>query len=210
MRTPDAALDWLAQQRASGSTAWHNMCESLCRQSYGLPAHYPSANDHAHAIPAAHRYGHEQPRRGSLVLYVNGSYGHIVVATGDGWNVYTNDYGGRGRVTITDARNLISWCGAREWFTADAWWSAGNVQHTQREDDDMAISREDADAVARQVWRYKNESLDTRDVFAMLRHTDANAKAAAQAPPAGAALTDTDVARIARAVADELGRRMDA
>lgn len=157
MRTPDAALTYLREQERSGSTAWAGLCEKLARSAYGLPAHYSSANLHAAAIPAAFRHGHELPRTGDLVLYRNATHGHIVVATGNGWECYTNDYGGRGRVTRTDARNLVSWCGASEWFVADAWWSSTNYIHTHDEGEDgqdMPLTDEDVDRIARRVWSY--------------------------------------------------------
>lgn len=150
VRDVNSALSWLEQQRASGSTAWHNLCESLCRQAYGLPAHYSSAGLHADAIPAANRYGQAQPRRGDLVLYKNSGAGHIVVATGNGWQAYTNDYGGKGRVTLADARDLARWCNASTWFVADAWWSSTNKLNTHTTstgDDDMATPAENAHAV---------------------------------------------------------------
>lgn len=165
MRTPDQALAWLEQQRASGSTAWYNMCESLCRQSYGLPAHYSSAELHANAVPSSFRHGHETPSKGDLVLYKNGGYGHIVVATGNGWECYTNDYGGRGKVTKTDARNLVSWCGATSWFVADAWWSSSNYIRTHGGDDDMPLDDADIDKIARRVWQYKNESVTSEQAY---------------------------------------------
>lgn len=158
MRTPDGALAWLEQQRASGSTAWHNMCESLCRQAYGLAAHYSSAELHAKAIPSSFRHGHETPSKGDLVLYLNGGYGHIVVCTGNGWECYTNDYGGRGKVTKTDARNLVSWCGATSWFVADAWWSNSNNIRTH-EGDDMPLSEDDLNKIAKKVWDHAIKSL---------------------------------------------------
>lgn len=171
MRTPDQALAWLEQQRASGSTAWHNMCESLCRQSYGLPAHFSSAELHAKAIPASFRHGHEMPSKGDLVLYLNGGYGHIVVATGNGWEVYTNDYGGRGKVTKTDARNLVSWCRATSWFVADAWWSSSNYTRTH-EGDDMPLSDADIDKIARKVWQYQNDSVTDKQAYWHLVNSD--------------------------------------
>jgi hypothetical protein len=159
MRDVAGALEFLRRQRDTGSTAWHNMCESLQRQAYGLPAHYPSANAHAAAIPAAHRYGHERPSRGDLVLYVNRTYGHIVTcepSDAHPWSGWTNDVGGRGRVTrVNDVRDLAPWCGASSWFVADAWWSSSNNLRTHNadtEDPDMPITDEDARKIAKAVW----------------------------------------------------------
>lgn len=221
MRSPDAALSWLEQQRASGSTAWHNMCESLCRQAYGLPAHFSSAELHAKAIPSAFRHGHDTPSRGDLVLYLNGGAGHIVVATGNGWECYTNDYGGRGKVTKADARNLVSWCRASSWFVADAWWSSTNVVRTHdREDDDVALSDDDARKVANAVWdkAYTDPVVGDKVSAAhiLVQRVNRNAAAAAQPgeplPPAtgggAVALTDTDVERIAQRTADLLAARL--
>lgn len=134
MHDVDAALAFLRKQRDSGSTEWHNRCESLQRQAYGLPAHYSSANLHADAIPAGRRYGHEPPSRGDLVLMVNSTYGHIVTcepSAAHPWSGWTNDYGGRGKVSrVADVRDLVRWCGATSWYVADAWWSSSNNLHT--------------------------------------------------------------------------------
>lgn len=132
MRDTEATIDYLNSQRYSGTTSWYRLCEMLCRRARGLAAHYATADAHAAAIPRDFRHGHEMPRRGDLVLYRNGGSGHIATATGSGWTVFTNDYGGRGRVTLADARLLVRWCSAREWFVADAWWSRDNVMLTHR------------------------------------------------------------------------------
>lgn len=147
MRNPDDAIAWLERQRASGSTAWANMCESLCRQAYGLPAHFSSAELHANAIPTNRRYGRQAPARGDLVMYRNGRHGHIVVCTGNGWQCYTNDYGGKGRVTLADARDLAPWCGATDWWVADAWWSSTNNLNTHNDNGDDMTPAEAAHAV---------------------------------------------------------------
>lgn len=156
MRDVDAALAFLREQRDSGSTAWYNMCESLQRQAYGLPAHYSSANLHAAAIPQAHRYGHEAPSRGDLVLYVNGTYGHIVTcepSDAHPWSGWTNDYGGRGKVTrVNDVRDLAAWCGASSWFVADAWWSKSSNIDTHGAD--MALTDDDVKRIAKAVWAH--------------------------------------------------------
>jgi hypothetical protein len=208
MKTPDQALAFLEQQRASGSTAWHNMCESLCRQAYGLPAHFSSAELHANAIPSSFRHGHETPRKGDLVLYKNGGYGHIVVCTGNGWECYTNDYGGRGKVTKTDARNLVSWCGATSWFVADAWWSSSNYIRTH-EEDDMPLTEAEYDKIAKKVWQFKNEDLTDEQAYAFLRRVDVKVSSVGGGGTGGS-LSQADVDRIANRVADILSARLKA
>jgi hypothetical protein len=130
MRTASGALDWLEQQRVYRSTGWGGLCERLARSAYGLPAFYASANIHAAAIPAKYRHGHEKPSAGDLLLCINSRYGHIAVCTGDGWDCYTNDYGGYGRVNLADARDLPGWCGASSWFIADAYWASSSLRLT--------------------------------------------------------------------------------
>ena len=150
MGTPDQALAWYKRQRDNGSTAWHNLCEKGARTSYNLQAMYSSAELHSKAIPSDQRHGNSKPpSKGDLVMYENGGYGHIVVATGNGWDVWTNDYTGRGKMGIAGARKLAPWCGARKWYVADAWWSTRHSQDTHNpeaappappvfeEDDDM-------------------------------------------------------------------------
>ena len=132
MRTTEGALDWLAHEDAHESRDWTYDCERLQRTAWGLAAHFSSAELHAKAIPAAFRHGHELPSRGDLGLLLNGRAGHIVTFNGDGWDCYTNDYGGQGKVRVTDFRNLPSWCDAHSWFVADAWWSNTNFVRTHR------------------------------------------------------------------------------
>ena len=63
-------------------------------------------------MPAANRYGTDPPSAGDLLLYRNGAYGHISIATGQGWQAWTNDYGGYGTVNLADGRSMAGWCGA--------------------------------------------------------------------------------------------------
>jgi hypothetical protein len=127
MRSASGALAYLEQQRVTNATGWGGLCERLARSAYGLAAHFPSANAHAAAIPTRYRHGHERPSPGDLLLCTNSRFGHIAVCTGVGWNCYTNDYGGYGRVSIADARDLPAWCGASSWFIADAYWSSSSL-----------------------------------------------------------------------------------
>jgi hypothetical protein len=198
------------------------MCESLCRQAYGLPAHYSSANLHADAIPSGFRHGHETPRAGDLVLYRNATHGHIVVATGNGWECYTNDYGGRGKVTKTDARNLVSWCGASSWFVADAWWSSSSYVRTHGEEADMPLTDQDLDNIARRVWKFVDTANTEYNMGWYQRNADARitsvddavwkvpSRTLTSGAPGTPGLTDADVDRIAQKVADVIYGRLRA
>lgn len=131
MRTPDQALAWYANQNRIGSTAWSNRCEKAARTAYGLPAHFASAELHAKAIPTVFRHGHEMPSKGDLMMIMNGGFGHIAVFTGNGWQAWSNDFGGRGKIVlVADARVLVPWCGGLRWYVADAWWSPTNYRRT--------------------------------------------------------------------------------
>jgi hypothetical protein len=217
MRDVAGALDFLERQRSSGSTAWHNMCESLCRQAYGLPAHYSSANLHAAAIPSSFRHAHEPPRAGDLVLMVNGTYGHIVIATGKGWQAYTNDYGGRGRVTlVADLRDLVPWCGASSWFVADAWWSSSNYLRTHEGDDDM-LDDKDIKKIAEAVWSLKRDTYPDRSTYGLVVDAKRAAEAARDqtrptppSPTDPVAITPADLEAIATRTADLLAERLRA
>lgn len=216
MRTPDGALDYLEAQRTSGSTAWDNLCEKLCRSAYALGAHYSSAEVHARAIPSSFRHGHETPRKGDLILYLNGRHGHIVVATGNRWQAYTNDYGGRGRVTlVADARDLAPWCGASSWFVADAWWSSSNYRLTHDGEADM-IDDKDIKKIADAVWSLKRDTYPDRSTYGLVVDAKRAAETAAQklsAPPSPAdpvALTPADVEAVAQRTADLLAERLRA
>ena len=131
MRTPVEAVSYVSGQHASGAKTWSNGCERLARTAYGLAAHYEKAEDHAKAVPAAYRYAHQPPDYGDLILIRNGGYGHIAICTGTGWQGWSNDYGGRGTVSLVkDVRRLVAWCGGYMWYIADAWWSASHKMLT--------------------------------------------------------------------------------
>lgn len=156
MRSTPDTLAWLANQARNPSQDWTNMCESLARQARAIPAHYSSAELHAKAIPAGFRYGHETPSDGDIVLYLNGGYGHIATCDpqpGKPWAAWSNDYGGRGKVSlVTDLRDMARWCGASSWYIADAWWSSSTFMRTHNEEDDMALSEDDVKRIADAVW----------------------------------------------------------
>lgn len=134
--TVDGTMTFHQRQKDSGSTAWSNMCESLARQGYALPAMYSSAEDHYDAIPSTFRHGHEAPSAGDVVVYANGGYGHIATCRGGGWSAWTNDYGGKGKVSVcSDLRDMVAWCGADAWYVADAWWRSDHYRQTHNVDD---------------------------------------------------------------------------
>jgi hypothetical protein len=125
MRTPQQALDWLAHEAAHPTQDWAGYCERLARTAYGLPAVYPDAAAHFADVPTAHRHGTATPPpAGAHLIYRNSGKGHIVTATGHGWQVWTNDSPvKRGRVhLIDDGRTLAPWCHATAWYAADPWF----------------------------------------------------------------------------------------
>lgn len=165
MRDVDAALAWLAGQVNDPTDDWYNQCERLQRTAYGLEAHYSSADLHAQSIPGAHRFGIEPPSRGDLGLYRNGSWGHIVTFLGNGWDCYTNDYGGRGSVCVADGRALVDWCGADSGYVADAWWSSSNFIRTHEGEDDVdddtieRIAERSAELVWKRILKAPEETM---------------------------------------------------
>lgn len=122
MRSPSDALAWLAHEAAHPTQNWAGYCERLARTAYGLGAVYPTATDHFLDVPASYRHGHSTPPPGGAhLIFRNRGAGHIVTATGHGWQVYTNDSPAqRGRVhLVADGRTLAPWCHATDWFAAD-------------------------------------------------------------------------------------------
>lgn len=157
--TVDDCMAFMQRQHDSGSTAWSNMCESLARQGYQLAAMYSSAELHGRAVPTSFRHSHEAPARGDLVLYLNGGYGHIVTCTGNGWDAWTNDYTGKGKVGIADVRDMASWCGADSWYVADAWWASNHYRMTHDGSGDVALTDDDILRIADAVWDHAMQAI---------------------------------------------------
>ena len=70
----------------------------------------------------------------------------------------------------------------------------------------MALTPEDIEKVAREVWRYKNPAVTDDQAYAFLRRVDVKVSSVSGGP--GGSLSDADVLRIANKTADILSARL--
>jgi hypothetical protein len=102
-RTVDEAIAWGWGQAKAPSQDWTGLCQSFCRQSYGVPAWAASAIIAWRKIPAKHKTSGGKPTdapRGSLIYFEGGKYGHVALAIGKKTNrsCLSNDYVARGEI----------------------------------------------------------------------------------------------------------------
>ena len=102
-RTVDEAIAWAWGQAKDPSQDWTGLCQSFCRQSYGVGAWAPSAVKAWGRIPKAKRTEGGKPEdapRGALLYYAGGQYGHVALAIGKKTknSCLSNDYTERGRI----------------------------------------------------------------------------------------------------------------
>jgi hypothetical protein len=92
------------------------LCQSFCRQAYGVPAWAPSAISAWGKIPRNQKHVGGRPSaapRGALLYYAIGKYGHVTIAAGikTSDKCISNDYVARGDIDYAP-RTLPRW-GAR-------------------------------------------------------------------------------------------------
>ena len=102
-RSVDQAIDWAERQVMNPSQSWDGLCQSFCRQSYGVAAWASSAKEAWGKIPRDQKRsgGHpEDAPRGALIYFTSGTYGHVALAIGKSTNdkCYSNDYVRRGMI----------------------------------------------------------------------------------------------------------------
>jgi hypothetical protein len=117
-RSVDDVIAWGSNQIDNPSQDWHNLCQSFCRQSYGVPAWAKSAWIAWNSIPEKEKTRSTNPAnapRGSLIYYSGGDFGHVTISIGKSTttNVLSNDYLRRGRIDKCSTRDLPRWSGIR-------------------------------------------------------------------------------------------------
>lgn len=96
-RTVDEAIEFAEKQAVSPTQSWKNLCQSFCRQAYGVPAWASSAKQAWAKIPKDQKrsggYPDEAPR-GALIYFTSGEYGHVALAIGKSTSdkCWSNDY----------------------------------------------------------------------------------------------------------------------
>lgn len=102
-RSVDDAIAFAERQAANPTQSWDGLCQSFCRQSYGVQAWASSAKQAWGKIPRdqKHSGGHpEDAPRGALIYFDSGTYGHVALCIGKSTNdkCYSNDYVERGKI----------------------------------------------------------------------------------------------------------------
>lgn len=113
-RSVDDVIAWSKKQISTPSQDWYNLCQSHCRQAYGVPAWAGSAWEAWNTIPSSKKVATSNPAkapRGSLIYYKGGSYGHVTIAIGKSTttNVLSNDYKRKGKIDECSTRDLPRW-----------------------------------------------------------------------------------------------------
>lgn len=84
---------------------WTGLCQSFCRQMYGVNAWAPSAIDAWTKIPKGQKVVGGKPNdapRGALLYYAGGKYGHVAIAIGKKTHdkCLSNDYIRQGEIDV--------------------------------------------------------------------------------------------------------------
>jgi hypothetical protein len=128
-RDVDGAIKWLKDQSKSPSQSWKGLCQSSCRQAYGLPAWAPSATQAWHSVKDKYKVkctDHTDKSwwaaipRGAIIYSTAGQYGHAWIADDDmtGWSV---DYKRNGYIDRVEIR-LKGW---NSYYAATAGYITG-------------------------------------------------------------------------------------
>ncbi|NIK57497.1 CHAP domain-containing protein [Kribbella shirazensis] len=105
----DDAIAWFAAR--NGSTAYQGYCEKAVENAYGKTGVYASAIANWNAAVrrgAAHR-GDLNPPKGALVFWNISQYGHVGLATGDGYFWATSVNGRIGKAKLPYFSNYLGW-----------------------------------------------------------------------------------------------------
>lgn len=111
-RNVNEVIKWSREQRNDPTQSWKGLCQSHCRQAYGVPAWSPSAIGAWRRIPAdfKHRGNVEDAPRGAILYYSGGQYGHAAIAAGKKTNTkcLSNDYMSQGQIGYAP-RDFARW-----------------------------------------------------------------------------------------------------
>jgi len=113
IRTADQVIAWSRAQIEHPSQSWKGLCQSHCRQAYGIPAWSGSAIGAWKLIPAGKKHPGKDPAkapRGALLYYSGGKYGHVAIAIGKKTSdkCLSNDYVRPGMIDVAP-RSFAGW-----------------------------------------------------------------------------------------------------
>jgi hypothetical protein len=96
-RDVDGAIAWMEREHDDPTQSWSNLCQSACRQSYGVAAWSDSAKNAWRQIPSSKRVDGGSPfdaPRGALIYFDSGTYGHVALCKGKTTDdkAWSNDY----------------------------------------------------------------------------------------------------------------------
>lgn len=129
-RNVNQVITWSRNQIKDPTQDWNGLCQSHCRQAYGVPAWAGSAIIAWNKIPAAQKTIGGKPSdapRGSLLYYDIGKWGHVAIAIGKRTNssCLSNDYVRRGMIDAC-SREFPRW-GAK-YLGHSAWTPFGSLR----------------------------------------------------------------------------------
>lgn len=102
-RTVSDVMKFGRSQITNPTQSWNGLCQSFCRQAYGVPAWAPSAIAAWNKIPASQKHVGGKPSqapRGALLYYSGGKFGHVAIASGVKTHdkCLSNDYIRQGKI----------------------------------------------------------------------------------------------------------------
>ena len=102
-RNVNEVITWSRNQVKDPTQDWTGLCQSHCRQAYGVPAWAGSAIIAWNKIPAAQKHPSAHPSdapRGALLYYDIGKFGHVAIAIGKrtSSSCLSNDYVRKGMI----------------------------------------------------------------------------------------------------------------
>ena len=101
MRNVEHALEWLHGESKNPTQSWDNLCQSMARKSYGMPAYGSSAKVAWGNIDKKYKTKITSPSdkdwwrsvpSGAILYSTAGSSGHAWVCADRGESAYSNDY----------------------------------------------------------------------------------------------------------------------
>ena len=129
-RNVNEVITWSRNQVKDPTQDWTGLCQSHCRQAYGVGAWAGSAIIAWRAIPAAQKHPGIKPStapRGSLLYYDIGQWGHVAIAIGKKTNgsCLSNDYARRGMIDAC-SREFPRW--GATYLGWSAWTPSGSLR----------------------------------------------------------------------------------
>ena len=129
-RNVNEVITWSRNQVKDPTQDWTGLCQSHCRQAYGVGAWAGSAIIAWRAIPAAQKHPGIKPSsapRGSLLYYDIGQWGHVAIAIGKRTNgsCLSNDYVRRGMIDAC-SREFPRW--GATYLGWSAWTPSGSLR----------------------------------------------------------------------------------